>query len=635
MAKPWYDFGSLPPAHSPSLTPEPELAPDAEKAILAEDQRVPLRLTASRGTLGLELYGAVEIGPLRVTALTLTLTGLSFPLDLSGGVPKFRHRRGELEHVTLALPLDALRRWADRRVAAVLDDSVRPITFYAVPGGLGVGFVGARRALAFELLWAPSGGNARFVVANARGVGFDVPALAIALRLVSAAFGRSGSPRGRILSVNAVGQTLGRLLLPAVGARVPSADGVHFSELRSSDTSLEVKLDSSGAGPELSLEATRALELGELLADADERLSEGAIDAARKAYVTALESAPRHPEIVRLIAEIDARVSGRAEAALGLLVESLPATQAGLVGAELLARVGDVASARQAIEQALREEVFAPLASLSWLRLAELDPDIAVRVEALDRAVARAPGLSAPRWQRFSLRVARGDLERALSDAEHLEALESGARARHDVCRRTARLLLDAGHERDAGRLFERALRYLPDDASATAGLARALQLSGRATRALVLFERAVELSQHTGSFDAEALIDLARLLAEHARDLPQAVARLRQVSAASERVVEARYLEGVYRARLGDRVGAALAFGRMREAIELTADKRTEFSGWLLEAAENSLGADDDAAGAERHLTVALRIAPRDERIAKRYREVSAVVAERTRRRP
>ncbi|MGC4092157.1 MAG: hypothetical protein QM756_30600 [Polyangiaceae bacterium] len=622
----------MPPANSPSPTPEPEpVAPVGEKAILAEDQRVPLRLTASRGALGLELYEPVELGPLRVTELTLTLTGLNFPLDLTGGVPKFRHRRGELEHVAMVLPLDALQRWLERRVASVFEDSVRPVTLYPVSGGVGDGLVGARRALAFELLWAPSAGDARFVIHNARGVGFDVPALAVALRVIAAAFGKHGAPRGRLLRAPTVGRAIGRVLLPAVGARVPSADHVRFGPLESRATELTVKLDSSLSAPELPLEATRALELAELFADADERLSEGSVDAARKAYVTALESAPRHPEIVKLVAEIDARINARAEAALGLLVESLPATQAGLVGAELLARVGDSAGARQAVEQALREEVFAPLASLQWLRLAELDPDISVRVEALDRAVARAPGLGEPRWQRFALRVERGDLERALSDAEHLEALESGARARHDVCRRAARLLLEAGHVRDAGRLFERALRYLPDDAAATAGLARSLQLAGRATRALALFERAVELSEHNGRLDADALIDLGRMLAEHARDLPQAIVRVRQVTAASERVVEARYLEGSYRARLGDRVGAALAFARMREAIELSHERRREFGDWLFDAANNALQVDDDAPAAERHLTVALRLSPNDERIGKRFREVAALVAQRT----
>jgi tetratricopeptide (TPR) repeat protein len=630
--EPWYDFDPVsPPASSPSLPPA---APDAEPAsvdvpaILAEDQKVPLRLTASRGALGLELYEQVEIGPVSVTRLALTLPGLRFPLDLSGGVPKFRHRRGELELIALALDLSTVEGWATRRSTAVFGDLQRPLCLWPLESGLGVGLVAAGKALSFDLLWAPDQGDARFVIANARGVGLEAPALAVALRIVGSVFGRTGERRGRVVRIVAVGQHIGRLLLPAVGARAPSGVGVGFGPCKVRDRRIEVLLEASRVGAELPIEVTRALELSELVRDADERLAEGDVDAARTGYVTALERAPRHPEIVRLIAEIDVRVRGRVEAALGLLVESLPATQAGLVGAELLASVGDITGARQAVGQAVLHEAFAPLAALEWLRLAELDPDAPLRMQALDRSVACAPGLPEPRWARFRVRVERGDLERALSDAEHLEAVESGARAKHDVCRKAARALLDAGHIRDAGRLFERALRYLPDDATATAGLARALVLAGGAKRALVLFERAVELGERIGHLDAEALIDLARVLAEHAKDLPQAIARLRQVSAASERVVEARYLEAVYRARLGDRVGAALGFGRMREAIELSAQPSPAFAVWLGEAAENALGVDDDALGAERHLAVALRLAPEDTKLAARYREVAALAA-------
>ena len=97
---------------------------------------------------------------------------------------------------------------------------------------------------------------------------------------------------------------------------------------------------------------------------------------------------------------------------------------------------------------------------------------------------------------------------------------------------------------------------------------------------------------------------------------------------------MDAAFSPNVRMARLGDRVGAALSFARMREAIELSADKRREFANFLAEAAENALAADDDASAAERHLTVALRLAPNDERLARRYREVAARVAERARQR-
>jgi len=624
----------VPPASSPSIPPEavgtggdlPEELPQ----ILAEDARVPLRLTASRGALGLELYEPVELGPLQVSRLSVSLPGMKFPIDLSGGVPKFRHRRGQLEHVRLEVGRTELERWVGRPVGDALSRLVRPPSVWPVSGGFGFGFATERGALAFDVLWAPSHGDARFVVDQARAVGFELPALGLALRVADALLGKIGTRRGRTLTVTKVGQRLGRALLPAVGARAPSAGAVRFGPLSAGDRAFGVELDALAEPPELGFRAARALELSQLVEGADDALAEGSVDAARTAYVTALERAPRHPELSRLVAEIDARIGGRAQAALGLLVESLPATQAGLVGAELLARAGDAQGARDAVEAAARHEPFAPLAAWFFRKLAELEVEAPARVHALDRAVAHAPGLAEVRWARFEDRAARGDVEGAVADAEHLEAIESGARARHDVCRRAARRLLDAGLEAAAGRLFERALRYVPDDATATAGLARALVLAGRPRRALPLLERALELSARAGRIDAEASIDLGKILADHVHDLPQAIARVRSVPASSDRLVDARYLEASWRARLGDRTGATLAFARMREAVELTLAPDPAWAAWLVEAGENSLTVDRDPAAAERHFGLALRLAPRDERLGERYRAAAAAFAER-----
>nr|PZN24827.1 MAG: hypothetical protein DIU78_11445 [Pseudomonadota bacterium] len=592
-----------------------------------------MRLSATRGALGFELYEPVDIGPLTIAALELSLPGLKFPIDLSGGVPKFRHRRGDLEHARVRLDLDRGERWLVPIAAELFPEGSRRVTLFPVPGGLGVGVLGTGRAVAFDLLWVPAQADARFVVANARGVGFDVPALGAALRMLDTAAGKLGLRRGRVITVPDVGHKLGRALLPAVGVRAPSARRVRLGALEVRGRAVEVVLDAAIAPPELGAAAARALDLASLVVEADDALAAGDVDRARAGYVSALESAPRHPELVQLVAEIDARVGARAEAALGLLVESVPATQAGLVGAELLARRGDLHGAREAVEHAARREPFAPLSALLWVRLAELERDPPARAHALDRAVAQAPGLAEARWARFAARLARGDVDGALSDAEHLEAIARGARARHDVCRMAASRLLEAGYERAAGRLYERALRYLPDDAVATAGLARALVLAGRSERALPLFERAVELGERKGAVSDEALIDLARLLAEHVGDLPQAIARLRAVPPASSRRVEALWLEGRYRARLGDRVGATLAFARMREAIELSSEPASEWVPWLVEAADNALGVDEDAAAAERHLATALRLAPNDAALGARYREVAERVAQATRR--
>lgn len=623
---------SVPSKSFPPGTPAEDVEPasEAQAGVFAEDQRVPLRLAASRGALALELYEPVGMGPLSVSALSVTLPGLRFPLDLSGGVPKFRHRRGQLEHLALETDLDRLERWAAPRLREVLDESVRPAVLWLVPGGIGVGLVGRRQALAFDVLWAPDAATARFVLANARGVGLTVPALAVALRAVDTLLGRLAERRGRVLRVERAPQVVSRLLLPAVGARAPSTDRVRFVELTAADRRVRAVLDVTEPAAELHPDAVRALELGELVASSDDELAQGDSDKARLGYVTALERAPRNPEIVRLIAEIDTSVDGRTEAALGLLVETLPATQAGLIGAELLFRSGDVTGAREAVEQSVAREPFAPLAALGWLRWAELEPEPFARSFALDRAVAQAPGLVEPRWARFSARVERGDVAGALADAEHLEALEQGARHRHERVKRAARRLLDAGYVVEAGRLFERALRYLPDDAAATAGLARALLQSRRTRRALSLFERAVALSDRDGSIDAEALLDLAKILADELHDLPHAIARVRQVTVASGKLVEARHLEAVWRARLGDRSGATLAFARLRESIELSDVARPEWVTYLRDAAENALIVDEDPTQAERHLAVALRAAPGDASLGAWYREIAARIAER-----
>jgi tetratricopeptide (TPR) repeat protein len=593
--------------------------------VLGDEQRVPLRLTVTRGVLGMELYEPIELGPIDVTRLSITLPNLKFPLDLSGGVPQFRHRRGELERAVLKSNLTRLAHHFDRRMAGVLGTLVRPVAVFARPQGIGVGLVGQGRALAFDLLWIPEERHARFVVNDARGVGLPGAALGFALRALDLVFAGLGVRRGRVISIPDAGATLARVLLPAVGARAPSARRVRFGALSIEGDELRVELDATFAPSELTSLGTRALELARLVASADDALARGATDEARAGYLLALEQAPRHPELVRLIADIDLLVPERAEAALGMVIESLPATRAGITGAELLWRVGDFDGARQALSEAAGLEQYAPLAALLWCRCAERDTSALERRTALDRAVSLSPGLELPRLRRFAARLNHGDSAGALADAEHLEAMTAGARGKHDANLQAARAFFAAGFVREARRCFERALRYAPDDARATAGLARALLESGQRERAATLLSRAVSLSERSGQPDADALIDLALLLATDLKDLPQAIARARQVSAASPRHVEARRLEARWRADLGDIAGASLCFGRMREAIELSPEPPASAAQFLLEAAEFEREVEHDVLAAERHLAVALRIAPRDARIAERYRAVAA----------
>jgi cellulose synthase operon protein C len=586
---------------------------------------LPLRLAVARGALGIELYEPFELGPLELTRLSISLPGLKFPVDLSGGVSRFRHKRGVLERLELRLQLGRLGSWLSPRLPKVLGAWERSADIACIPGGISIGLVAHGAALAFDLIWASEAGDLRVIVARARGSGLGAPALRHALELTRALELAPTEQEGRMLRLSSTASKLTRTFLPGVGVRVPDATGLCFGALERVGDELRVVMDKSSVAAPLSDVGTRELELARLLNAADAALIEGDLDRARSEYLLALERAPRHPEIVRAVAEIDTLFEGRAEAALGLLTETLPIVQTGAIGAELLARSGDVEGARAALAAVAAEERYAPLAAMHWARLSELEPAGARRLAALDRAVGCAPALEQVRWKRFEARVERGEIERALADAQALEAQASGSALRHAACLRGAQTLVDAGWTREAGKLFERALRYRPDDPVSTAGLAKAFLGAGRRDRALALLERAVTLTDKQGLADAEVLLTLARLLADPLGDLPQAVARVRQIGSASPRAAEARALEGTWREDLGDLAGASLSYAKLRESLELTSVPDARGPDWLLRAARFEREQMQDVAAEERHLAVALRLAPHNETIRAAYRDAAA----------
>jgi tetratricopeptide (TPR) repeat protein len=591
---------------------------------------VPLRLTVAGGALGLEAYEDLPLEPFIVDDLAWTLPNLRFPIDLSGGVDMF-HRRGELSRLGLRASFARLAAHARSRLRDAVGRVNAAPQLWPVEGGVGVGVVGELGALAFDLRWAPSSEDARWVVGNARGVGQIHVPLAQALRVAETLFAGTAERQGRLLTIPNLGQRVCRQLAPNLGARTPDASLARIDSLDIDGEGLALRLRVTTTPPVLSNLGIRSLELGRLCVEADDSLARGDLEAARARYMTALEQAPRHPDLVALVAQIDVTSGDRAEAALGMLTDCMPATHFGLTGAALLARIGDMSGARQAVLVAASSEPYAPLAAGLWQRLAELSSAPEERRDALDRAVASAPGLASVRRARLEARVEWGDERGALGDAESLEAGSAGASQKHEVLTSAANLLVARGFVKSAGQLFERALRYVPGDPAATYGLGRALLGSGKIERAMALFRRAIDLAEGAEGVCADALLELGRLLAEHLGDHPQAIARVAQVPASSGRHIEALALEGRWRAALGDLRGASLAFARLREACDLGQQRvLPEAVAWLTEAAlfeERSL---DDLAAAERHLATALRLAPRSNRVRRLYREAAGALAKR-----
>jgi tetratricopeptide (TPR) repeat protein len=611
-------------------------------AAAAEGPR--LRLAAARGTLGLELDVPYALRPLRLVALSLTFPNIRFPIDLSGGVTRFRHRRGVLSRLAIDVSPAELATWAAPRLRGLLRDSTPDLWLAPIEGGLAAGIADGEAALAFDVLVLPSGAGLTLLVERARGIGLGVPPQALALRALAAALGNVAAIEGGALRVRAAAAMLLRAALPVAGARAPSVGAALWDVARVDGDRLRLEAQLDIPPPALPDRLVRASETLLLTEEAEDSAYRGDTDRARDRYLAALERAPRHPEISERLAWLDAVAGERAEAALSTLVDVTPAAFAGLLGAELLAAVGDAEGARGALARAARAEPFGPLAARTWLRAAALADDLTDRLAALDEAVARAPALPDARWARLEGRLTAADPRAALADAEHLEAAVRGSRARHDVARRAARAFLAAGFSTEALRLFERALRYVPDDAEAVAGLARALAAQGSTRRALDLFARALSLAERAGAPTSAVAVDLAKALVDVASDRPAAIARVRSVPASAPEAPEARLLEARWRAELGDVAGAGLALGRLRDQIErdptLTAGppapgtaaaaRAIALAALLSEAASIDERARDDLAGAQRDLALAMRLAPRDARLQTAFRRIARAAAAR-----
>ncbi|AKT38344.1 uncharacterized protein CMC5_024900 [Chondromyces crocatus] len=610
-----------------------------------------MRLALNRGALALELAEPFQLGPFSLTELVVRIPGLRFPLDLSGGVARFRHRRGALERLVLEVRTTELGTWLTPRLRGLLGAGPTelevaplrgsaPAPRLALPGqaprlasspGVLLALRVGEAALAFDVVIAPGERDLRLIPERARGVGLGAPPHALALQALMAGSGPGAQLLGgAVVVADAVARVV-REAMPAAGARAPAVDAVRWTELTASAGTLRFEAVAEAPPPALDDRTLSALEAAEIAADGDRAAAEGDLDAARQAYLSALERAPRHRELATRVAWIDCVVGERAEAALATLVEAMPAVDAGVLGAELLEAVGDRDAAFTALERAAHGEPYGPLSALGWLRAARLSETPAMRLQALDEGVARAPLLAELRWARLEARLDVADARGAMADAEHLEAATRGAQARHAVWRRAAEAYLARGHAADARRLFERALRYAPDSPEAALGLGRSLRAAGEGRRALDLLARARALAERRGQTVGALELELARGLAELANDRPAAIARVHGIPPGTPEALEARLLEGRWRAELGDPEGASLCLSRLRAAVEMgsaelvAGPEASRVASLLAEAAEIEERERGDLLAAQLHLGLAMRLSPRHPGIGAAFRRVTA----------
>lgn len=600
---------------------------------------VELRLAIGKDGLGLELARPARLGCVDVTELSVRLPGARFPIDVSGGVSRFRHKRGTLERVVVEIGARGVEAWAAPRLRGLLSPNA-PRVWLALRGERAIVCVSdvgdvlaptdaaAPRVLAFDLLTAARGDEVHLVVTGARGIGLPRPATAMAIGAVDALLGGLAERRGALFALRGLGARLGKALLPDAGARAPDTGGLVVTALAAHEDIWLLHATRGGAPAAVSAAATRAIEAAGIAKDADEARLAGQIVRARALDLAALERAPRHPEVCRRIAEIDAHVGGRAEAALLTLREAErdPDARPSVLAGELALETGDVRAAVAAFARAGEEDEAPLLAAFAYGRAADLAADPVDGLIWLDLAIARAADAPALRWSRVARRLAAGRLEDALGDVEHLEALAPLARDKYAIWRRAGDAWRAASAAQEALPLYERALRYAPDDPAALAGLGAALVADGRAARGAALLVRAIELADAAREPTAHMLLELARALADALGDRPAAVARVRAIPNHAPEALAARGLEGRWRAALGDLAGASLAFARLRDlagTLDSAAPSAAQAIALLAEAATFEDAAMGDLLAAQRHLACALRLRPRDAAIEDAYRAI------------
>ncbi|HEX4445770.1 MAG TPA: tetratricopeptide repeat protein, partial [Polyangiaceae bacterium] len=400
-----------------------------------------LRLAIGREGIGLELAEPAAIGCVRIVELSTALPGMRFPVDVSGGVTRFRHRRGELQLLRVEIAGADVERWMAPRLRGLVGTRT-PDVWIEVGRARSTVCVAAmtepeesaRTAtttepergdaaiVTFDVHALAEGEDVVLVVANARGAGLPEPAIAMAIACLEAALGGVAERSGAIFTLRRPAEAIVRALLPDAGARAPGTASVRWSALAADGGTwvLHAGKDADSSAP--TEDALRAREVAALLITADQALSQGDTESARTQYIDALERAPRHAEIASRVVDIDARMPSRAEAALATLVESRARAEGaggiavGLVAGQLLTQVGDVDAAVASFERAGETETAPALSGRAFELAARASRDVEAAARWLDRALARAPRSTRARWHRVDARLALGRLEDALAD---------------------------------------------------------------------------------------------------------------------------------------------------------------------------------------------------------------------------
>lgn len=616
---------------------------------------VPLNLSISRDGVGIALTEPLRVGPIEITRLETVLPNVRFPLDVSGGVAPFLSKRGKLSSLALETDARLLETWLPSVLAGILTPEAPRVSVELRAGIVSIVVAThsslsrsaaedarmtarARAVIAWDVVPVTDNAGLTLYVSRARGVHLPEPAILLATRMMATALGSNAKREGARFLIESVCDRVAMHLFPIAGARVPDGRGMIVRTLRVTSTAILLDAERARA-PESALDETASVLAHEswlLAREGDDALIGGRVDDARAAYLRSLERAPLHAELVTRIANVDRLAGGRDEAALAILGATLGTaleraeTLRNMInaGGPTTAQTGSAsAEARAAFLAAAENEPTPLLSGAAYAEAARLCDRAEDALTWLDMAVARAPADVALRVARLEKSLTSGRLESARADVEHLVVASPPGAARYRTLMDIGDAYRTAGFPNEAATHYERALVQAPEAPLARAHLGETFIAMGRYARGAALLASVLEREESLGENDrAVAMLTLARALGDGLNQRSVALARLRGIRTDAVVASDAFELEANYRTTLGDLAGASMAYTRMREAIAATPP--SDAVAKLCRAAAFETKTIGHRATAERHLALALRLAPDDDTARALYRELAPAMA-------
>ncbi|HRG98557.1 MAG TPA: hypothetical protein PLR99_20035, partial [Polyangiaceae bacterium] len=435
----------------------------AATAVARPPRGVELCLSIGPSGVGLALAAPVALGPLSVRELEVGLPGMSFPLDVSGGVHRFRHRRGELRKLTIVGDLGEIAKAAAPALRDLLGAGVPHVRLAAdAAGRLRVtvspdprSLEHAPRALVFEVACRIEDDVVELVATDARGACLPAPAQRLAAEALARALGKPFARAGSTFTARGVASRIAATLLPEAGARAPrpSTMGAAALTFEGLQFSLSMRPGRGFVGDEATFRAAEGARLAEA---SDARVARGELDPGRAALLEALAAAPRHTGLLRRLLELDALGDGRAQAALATLreLDETASPHLGDLPTRLLAGRGDAEAARARAVRDAEREPDATLRAALRVQAAELAPGTLSSLSHLDEATCDAPDRPYVRRARLACALAAGMPREAEADAAFLEAMARDPAAKCATLVDAGAAFAAHGHPREAAALF-------------------------------------------------------------------------------------------------------------------------------------------------------------------------------------